>query len=87
MILSGPFVHVYSLYAENVMTIYGTTELSRFRTNGDAIWTRVFSHYSYVIALKAIKSIGRGESFQGQCGGQYVIDIMDLLMSRMTISR
>lgn len=50
MILSGPFLHAYPLFAEIVMTLYGVTELSKFRTDGYVNWTRVFLNYSYALA-------------------------------------
>lgn len=44
------------------MTVYGVTELSRFRTNGSVNGTRVFfSHYSYAFALEAINHRSKGK--------------------------
>lgn len=58
MILSGPFLHVCSLLAEIVKSVYGVTELTRFRIDGYVIWTRVFSNYGHALTLELIRHIG-----------------------------
>lgn len=69
------------------MTVYGVTELSRFRTNGYVNWTRIFSHYSYAFALEAINHRSKGKLSKVLMQRAIFYDTMDLLVSRMTISK